>query len=77
MIRDSLQNGVLLTNIWYCTAHIEKVYKYHKITERVLILCHKLTVSKLRDTRYGVAVTVIVPEGKAVIPSTRVWYKNT
>ena len=31
MIKDSLPNGTLLTNIYYCTAHIEKVYKYYEI----------------------------------------------
>ena len=31
MIKDRLPNGILLTNIWYCTAHMEKNYKYYEI----------------------------------------------
>ena len=31
MIKDSLWNKILLTNIWYYTPHLERVYKYHKI----------------------------------------------
>ena len=50
-MKDGLRNGILLTNISYCTAHKEKVYRYFERaatedSECVLILCHKITVTK-------------------------------
>ena len=31
MIKDGLSNGILLTNIWYCIARMEKVLKCYEM----------------------------------------------
>ena len=57
-----------ITSKYLILYNMVKVYKYHEIplTEWALILCHKITATKLRALGYGVPVIVVVCKGKQV-----------
>ena len=61
---------ILLTNTYYYIAHMDEVYKWYKIAATedkcALIMCHKITVTKIRSSSYGVVVTVLVSNEKAI-----------
>ena len=73
MIKDNLPNGILLTNISYYTASMEKKKLRNSffwrllqsVTECALMLCHKITATKLWALSYGVAGIVIISKRKA------------